>query len=681
MDQAADASDNKEPRGESVPIVRVVGVRRVYPAAIALDGVDLEIAAGESVAIVGRSGSGKSTLLNVLGLLDATTSGEVFIDGVSVTGSSDRARSRRRARDLGFVFQRAHLIGNLTVMENVLLGPRYSGLSESQARSEALDAIASVDLAHRAHARARTLSGGEMQRVAIARTIARPVRLWLADEPTGNLDSAQSAEIIELLKTRAADRDAALVVVTHEREVAAQLDRVITLSDGRVIADTGAAGRSPTGATGSHDVVTLRTAAGGQGRVRRSGGRVARAVRFVAQGLATNGGRARMGIIAAAVAVAMTLAALGLAQAAAVQVTALFDAQRATQVTARFVIEKPVLPEVAPGTGPSGPGSVPDLDGEAGSRTGVPLIRWPLQTEALRDFPGVEAVELWWRWDSVTIANGVFAQADVPVARVASTPGSASGSEITWARGHADLLGPGEVVLGETLAERIGVTQIDLAPEITLAGYPMRVVGILNASREGAAKGSAFISGDPGPALPPPAHGIVMADTAPGAARMVADHIPALLDPYGQVSVATDPVLNPDTYREQLEGGVSVALQVLAVVACLAGLVGVVLVNLLGVAARTAEFGVRRAFGATRGENVALVIGEGLILALVGAVFGLALGVTAIMAVTAAARWQPVFDPTLLFVPLAATLAFGLLAGLPPALAAGRVEPADAVRT
>lgn len=247
MDQAADASDNKEPRGESVPIVRVVGVRRVYPAAIALDGVDLEIAAGESVAIVGRSGSGKSTLLNVLGLLDAPTSGEVFIDGVSVTGSSDRARSRRRARDLGFVFQRAHLIGNLTVMENVLLGPRYSGLSESQARSEALDAIASVDLAHRAHARARTLSGGEMQRVAIARTIARPVRLWLADEPTGNLDSAQSAEIIELLKTRAADRDAALVVVTHEREVAAQLDRVITLSDGRVIADTGAAGRSPRG--------------------------------------------------------------------------------------------------------------------------------------------------------------------------------------------------------------------------------------------------------------------------------------------------------------------------------------------------------------------------------------------------------------------------------------------------
>lgn len=113
----------------------------------------------------------------------------------------------------------------------------------------------------------------------------------------------------------------------------------------------------------------------------------------------------------------------------------------------------------------------------------------------------------------------------------------------------------------------------------------------------------------------------------------------------------------------------------------MAGLVGVVLVNLLGVAARTAEFGVRRAFGATRGENVALVIGEGLILALVGAVFGLALGVTAIMAVTAAARWQPVFDPTLLFVPLAATLAFGLLAGLPPALAAGRVEPADAVRT
>ncbi|WP_448070456.1 ABC transporter ATP-binding protein/permease [Georgenia yuyongxinii] len=665
-----------------VPIVRLVGVQRTYSAAVALDEVNLDIAPGESVAIVGRSGSGKSTLLNILGLLDAPTSGEVLIDGESVTGASDRARSRRRARDLGFVFQRAHLIGNLTVLENVLLGPRYSGLPEPQAREAALEAIASVDLTHRAEARARTLSGGEMQRVAIARTIARPVRLWLADEPTGNLDSAQSTEIIELLKARAVERGAALVVVTHEPDIADRLDRVITLSDGHVVADTSPVKPAPGDSHTTHDDSSPSLRTEGRRRGRRRNGRSSRAVRFVALGLAANGARARTGIVAAAVAVAMTVAALGLAQAAAAQVNALFDAQRATQVTARFAVETPSMPDVPTATDGDASTAVAGFDEEAGPpATDAAQTRWPLQTNALQDFPGVEAAEMWWQWDTVKIANGALVNAEVPVARTTTSPSSASDSNITWADGHSDVIGPGEVVLGETLAERLSVTQIDLAPEVTLAGYPMRVVGILTASREGSSTGSAFISDDAGPTLPPPTHGVVMAQTAPGAARMVADRMPTLLDPYGQVRVSVDPVLNPDTYREQLQGGISVALQVLAVVASLAGLVGVIFVNLLGVTARTAEFGVRRAFGATRGENIALVMGEGLVLALVGAVFGLAVGITAIMAVTAAARWQPVFDPALLLVPLGAALAFGLLAGLPPAIAAGRIQPADAVRT
>lgn len=677
--ESASDTENQSTRAARVPIVQIVNVQRTYSATVALDGVTLEIGAGESVAIVGRSGSGKSTLLNILGLLDAPTSGEVTIDGERVTGSGDRARSRRRARDLGFVFQRAHLIGNLTVLENVQLGPRYSGLPEPLARAAALEAIASVDLTHRAQALARTLSGGEMQRVAIARTIARPVRLWLADEPTGNLDSSQSNEIIELLKERAREHGAALVVVTHESDIARRLDRVITLSDGRIVSDTGP--RTPTSSDSSAKIAPTSTPfIEPRTRHRARRGKFGRAARFVAQGLATNRFRTRTGIASTAVAVAMTVTALGLAQTAAAQVNALFDAQRATQVTARFAIESPVMPETPTTTDASGSTTDPQ------AKDGVPpndaaQIRWPLQTDTLRDFPGVEAVELWWQWDTVAIDNGGLAQAEISVARSAATPASASRSEITWAVGHANTIGTGEVVLGATLAERLSITQIDLAPEVTLADHRMRVVGILTESREGTATGSAFISEDPGPALTPPIRGIVMVQTSPGAARMVADNTTALLDPYGQVSVKVDPVLNPDTYREQLQSGVSVSLQILAVVACLAGLVGVIFVNLLGVASRTAEFGVRRAFGATRGDNIALVIGEGFVLALVGSVFGLAVGVASIMSVTAFARWQPVFDQTLLLVPLGAALAFGLLAGLPPALAAGRIQPADAVRS
>ena len=626
------------PAGANRPLVELRGIARRYPnGTTALDGVDLRIYAGESVAIVGRSGSGKSTLLNVLGLLDAPSAGQVVIDGEPILGTSDTARSRRRARDLGFIFQRSHLIPALSVVENVLLGLRYSPNVRDAPREVALDALRAVGLEHRTDVPARTLSGGEMQRVAIARTLARPVRLWLADEPTGNLDSAQSEQVIELLKERASQRGAALVVVTHEPDIAARLDRVVTLHDGHVVDDTGPRHTSPP----AQVTVVPGTAA----TTRRRG--LTRTLRFIAQGVATQPARTRAGITAAAIAVTLTVAALGLAQSASAQVTGMFDARRATQVSAQLAADEP--------------------------------SRWPLDLDQLTAFPGVVGAELWWHRTGIEIDNGHLAQASIDLVQVTAAPGQTTDSTITWAPGQDEALDPGEVLLGQVLAERLGIAQIDLSPEVTIDGEPHLVAGIVTASQAGTATGSAFVTNTAGMAASTSAD--LYVQTVPGAARTVAERLQTLVDPYQEMRMTIDPVLEADAYRGQLQDSIAAALLVLAVVASLAGLVAVVFVNVLAVNARTAEFGVRRAFGATRGELIALVMGEGAALGLIGAGIGLATGFTAVMCVTAAAHWQPVFDLRLLLVPLAGALLFGTLGALPPALSAGRIQPADAVRS
>jgi lipoprotein-releasing system ATP-binding protein len=197
-----------------------------------LDGVRLEVARAEMVAIIGASGAGKSTLLHLLGALDAPTRGTVRIEGQSLAGLDDAGLSALRNRSIGFVFQFHHLLREFSALENVMMPLRVSGRGAAAARSRAADLLARVGLSERMQHRPAELSGGEQQRVAVARALAMEPALLLADEPSGNLDHANSEQLHDLLASLAHGLSMAMVVVTHNRSLAARADRVLLLEDG-----------------------------------------------------------------------------------------------------------------------------------------------------------------------------------------------------------------------------------------------------------------------------------------------------------------------------------------------------------------------------------------------------------------------------------------------------------------
>jgi putative ABC transport system ATP-binding protein len=221
------------------PVILTRALTKAYAAGVhALRDVDIAVADGEFVAVTGPSGCGKSTLLNLLGGLDRPTSGEIELGGRRVDGLSEAGWALVRRREIGFVFQFFNLIGNLSVADNVELPGLLAGLSAREARMRRTELLESLGIAEHAGAAPGRMSGGQQQRVAIARALINRPRVLLADEPTGNLDSASARDVMALLRAAHDERGQTIVLVTHDARVASRADRVLAMRDGAVAHET-----------------------------------------------------------------------------------------------------------------------------------------------------------------------------------------------------------------------------------------------------------------------------------------------------------------------------------------------------------------------------------------------------------------------------------------------------------
>ena len=226
-------------RSEDHPLVFLHGISRQFHQGDStldvLNGAELAVWAGQSVALVAPSGAGKSTLLHIAGLLEQPDAGEVYIDSVATTHLSDAARTRIRRSDIGFVYQFHHLLPEFSALENVMLPQMIRGLSRSEATSRGVELLSYLGLKERLMHRPAELSGGEQQRVAIARAVANAPRILLADEPTGNLDVHTAAHVFATLNQLVRASGLAAIIATHNLDIAAQMDRRVTLRDGQVV--------------------------------------------------------------------------------------------------------------------------------------------------------------------------------------------------------------------------------------------------------------------------------------------------------------------------------------------------------------------------------------------------------------------------------------------------------------
>jgi putative ABC transport system ATP-binding protein len=230
------------PAERSKPVIRLENISKTYDLGEvqvqALRGVSLEINEGEFVAVMGPSGSGKSTIMNILGCLDRPTKGRYFLDGVDVSQMTKKELARIRNRKLGFVFQQFNLLSRTSALENVELPAVYAGIPPEERTRRAMEALTRVGLAERAGHHPSQLSGGQQQRVAIARGLVNRPSILLADEPTGNLDSRTSVEIMDILQTLNVEQNITIVVVTHEPDIAQYAKRNLLFRDGKLVRDS-----------------------------------------------------------------------------------------------------------------------------------------------------------------------------------------------------------------------------------------------------------------------------------------------------------------------------------------------------------------------------------------------------------------------------------------------------------
>jgi len=596
-------------------------------------------------------------MLNIIGCLDHPTSGSFFFDGIDTATLTDNQRAGLRSQRIGFVFQAFRLLPYRTVVENVMLAEVYRHQSHHGRQARALAAIERVGLSHRAEFLPVKLSGGEQQRVAIARALVGSPSLLLCDEPTGNLDSKSSANLLDLFE-KLNREGLTLVIVTHDENVANRARRRVHIIDGR-LTDL---------SNGQANKQAKRAQKRGiQPAISRSGITFRDLLNEALAGMFARPGRTMLTVLGVVIGLTALVATLGLTRTAGNRIISQFDAVAATEL---FVSAKPGIRGI--------------VDPKA--------IPWDAPTR-LRRLNGVVAAGT---MSPIEIGNALVSSSPVkdPLNQTAFKLSVHAASPDLFRAVRADLetgrlfdLGHSEradrvAVLGPDAARRLGISGLEQLPAISIGDHPYLVVGILrDVARKSELLGSAIIPegtarqdfGLVGP-------GTVVVETRIGAAYLIAQQIRLALRPDDPRILKVDVPPEPKRVRDEVQSDVDVMLLLLGGLSLVVGAVGIANITLVSVMERTGEIGLRRAIGATRGHIAAQFLFESASMGVIGGILGASLGVVIVVAVSAYQVWTPVLDPAAPFLMPFIGGAIGLLSGSYPAMRAANLEPVEAFR-
>lgn len=639
-------------------------VTRVFVAAspvTALKSVDLRVENGEYIAITGPSGSGKSTLLNVLGLLDRPSSGVYTVRGKETGKLTDRDIDQLRGSVFGFVFQASHVLLGSTVAKNAELPLliQYKPLSERLPL--VVSVLDRVGLGKRIESTAATISGGERQRLAIARALVHSPSILLLDEPTGSLDSANTANILDLLGVLNAD-GVTIVVVTHDPVVAARASRVIEMRDGSIIRDSDAVPER----TRLDQANALAPEVAEEGRSHR-GGRFLDGLADALQGVMQRPLRAFVSILLVAFGIGGFVASYGIGTTASRQVDSTFDTAAGQEV--RAALKAPSDVDGAPP-----PPFADDALDRISSLQGVRAA----YTEMRLDARGAAVTRL-----DPAYGNGSFdgqvvgVRGDVLDAKNLEVTPSASAGMLGGERMSSSI-----VFVGINAAKKLGVSGPAPGVNVTIAGVPMTVAGLITASDDPADLNGLIISSDAVvDRLPVAFSENLVIRTDPGFVNPIADAVPLAIMPTNVDGVSVESTAELSTLRSGVTSQLRLMLSGVSVVLLLlAGLAVAGAMN-TAVQARRQEIGLRRAIGMTKSAIIRLFVVEGVVTGGLGGIVGGVLGIGAVLVTSAVAGWTPVVEAETSGVAILLGIVVGALSALVPALRASRTDPAETLRS